>query len=126
MLENTCAPDLRIEAAATGVEHTHHRPVTAGETQGLAQARTGEARGHGAAGDDLAGAGPKHASLHEVNLGPQRQPGERCATHRDIAGLAAGALGQRVEHHRLTRHQPVPVPVGGHAGQALDHSGLVA
>ena len=120
------APDLAVEAGLARVEHAHHQPVALGKAQRLTQPRAAKAAGDRAPGDDLRGAGAKHAALDDLHLRPQLQPQRRGAAHGHVAGLAVAALGQVVQHHRLLADQALPRAVGGDAVQAFDDRRLAA
>src|SRR5213075_2735568 len=120
------APYLRIEAAASGIEHADDRPVARGEADRLAKPRALEAVGDGATRDNFRAAGPKHASFHQVHLRPQCEPGWRDAADHHVRGLSALALGQVDEHDGFAGHQALAVRPDRDVGRALDDAGLAA
>ena len=116
------APDLGVEAAAAGVEVTHHGPVAHAEAQPLADAGAHEALADGASGDDLGGAragtcGPPRSSPAAAGSSPAA-PMPRITT---LDGLSDPRLMQRDQHDRFLRHQPLAIGADGDLRLALDH-----
>src|SRR5581483_9929527 len=85
------APDLRIEAAAAGIENADDAPDAAGEFDAGAEARVGKAPRDRAADDDLARATAEKPPVDQPQVRPQLERRRIDAAHGDVAH-AAGKL----------------------------------